>query len=166
VDEALYSSEVHTWATPWELFCPLNGEFDFTIDVCALPFNAKIPRFWSPIDNALKLPWTNERAWCNPPYGDHLTPWSCKIAREARRAETIVALVPSRTNTEWFLRLASAASEVRFLTRRLTFLEEDGLKADQSSPFPSVLFVFRKEHKGSPACSWWELTGFSLSRVL
>ena len=57
------------WSTPQSFFDALNDEFHFTIDVCAVPHNAKIPRHFSPLDDALNQSWKNDVCWMNPPYG-------------------------------------------------------------------------------------------------
>lgn len=41
VNRVLFSSKETVWSTPQDFFNKLNEEFDFTIDVCALPENAK-----------------------------------------------------------------------------------------------------------------------------
>ena len=42
---ALFSSVKDDWPTPWEFFHNLDLEFDFTLDVCAVPWSAKV---WLP----------------------------------------------------------------------------------------------------------------------
>lgn len=53
-----FSSKETVWSTPQDFFNKLNEEFDFTIDVCALPENAKCERYFTPEDDALKQKWT------------------------------------------------------------------------------------------------------------
>lgn len=43
--------------TPGYLFDRLSSVFNFTVDVCALPENAKCERFYTPDDNGLSMPW-------------------------------------------------------------------------------------------------------------
>ena len=43
--------------TPGYLFDRLSSVFNFTIDVCALPENAKCERFYTPDDDGLSMPW-------------------------------------------------------------------------------------------------------------
>jgi hypothetical protein len=42
--------EVDNLETPWEFFAPLHERFGFTLDVCALPHNAKASRYFAPAD--------------------------------------------------------------------------------------------------------------------
>ena len=64
-----FSSQRQNWATPQDLFDELDNEFNFTIDVCAEKWNAKVDRFWSEEDDALEQDWSGERCFMNPPYG-------------------------------------------------------------------------------------------------
>ena len=68
MNRVLFSSKETVWSTPQDFFNKLNEEFDFTIDVCALPENAKCKRYFTPEDDALKQKWTGT-CFCNPPYG-------------------------------------------------------------------------------------------------
>lgn len=43
--------------TPGYLFDRLSQIFNFTVDVCALPENAKCERFYTPDDDGLSMPW-------------------------------------------------------------------------------------------------------------
>lgn len=58
---------------------------------------------------------------------------------ETTRGATVVCLVPSRTDTEWFHEYA-LRGEIRFIRGRLKF---NGAK--NSAPFPSLLVIFRPE---------------------
>lgn len=44
-------------ATPQEFFDNLNKIFNFTLDVCALPENAKCENYYTPETDGLKQPW-------------------------------------------------------------------------------------------------------------
>ena len=58
------------WGTTHSIFDPLHHAFNITVDVAARPWNAKVPtHFFTPELDGLRQPWTNEIAWCNPPYG-------------------------------------------------------------------------------------------------
>ena len=71
LNQGLYSSASDLWETPQEFFNRLNEEFHFTLDVCALPENAKCSRYYTPEDNGLLMPWDGV-CWCNPPYGKEI----------------------------------------------------------------------------------------------
>jgi site-specific DNA-methyltransferase (adenine-specific) len=85
----LMSSKKKDWATPPELFGPVNELFDFDLDVCATAGNTKCAKFISPEDNAFEKLWVHEptkglfkpaRCWMNPPYGKPEHP--CKEPHE------------------------------------------------------------------------------------
>lgn len=78
-----FSSETDLWATPQDFFDELNKEFNFTLDPCAIPENAKCAKFFTEADDGLKQSWDNEVVFCNPPYGRVLKDW-VKKASEAR----------------------------------------------------------------------------------
>jgi site-specific DNA-methyltransferase (adenine-specific) len=69
VSPALLSSASNVWATPQEFFDALDREFRFELDVCALPDNAKCPRYFTPDDDGLAQSWAPAVCWMNPPYG-------------------------------------------------------------------------------------------------
>lgn len=132
------SSQRMDWPTPRDTFATLHREFDFTVDACASPDNACIPRYWTEGDEGLMQPWHGERVWMNPPYGRQLGRWMEKAWTEAEVAELIVALVPSRTDTRWWHDYAMRASEIRFVAGRLRFMG-----AAHFAPFPVSLIIFR-----------------------
>ena len=43
--------------TPQDFFNKLKDIFNFTLDVCALPDNAKCEKFYTPADNGLEQKW-------------------------------------------------------------------------------------------------------------
>src|ERR1041384_6738974 len=56
-DNVHFSSKTDLWATPQSLFDELNAEFGFTLDVCALPENAKCAAFFTPEIDGLAQEW-------------------------------------------------------------------------------------------------------------
>ena len=72
----------------------------------------------------------------NPPYSQCLD-WMRKAYGAAHEGATVVCLVPSRTDTEWWHRFAMKG-EVRLLRGRLKFGD-----ATNGAPFPSAVVVFR-----------------------
>ena len=138
--EALYSSRSEEWETPQDFFDELNREFHFTLDVCALPENAKCSRYFTPVDDGLRQPWTG-RVWCNPPYGKTISQWCRKASEEIQKdAELIVMLVHARTDTKWFHEYIyqKPGVEIRFVKGRLKFSGAD------RAPFPSMVVIFRR----------------------
>jgi site-specific DNA-methyltransferase (adenine-specific) len=135
--DALFSSDSDEWETPDAFFAKLNTEFNFTIDVCATAENAKCREFYSKETNGLAQPWDG-RVWCNPPYSQ-IALWVAKAFQEKQRREneSIVMLIPSRTDTAYWHDFVMRAYDVRFIRGRLKF------KGGKScAPFPSAVIVW------------------------
>lgn len=142
-----FSSVRPDWRTPRGLFDELNGEFGFTIDICASDENALLERYWTERDEALLRSWENERVWMNPPYGRQLPRWMEKAWTEAPNADVIVGLIPSRTDTAWWHDYVMPASEIRFLRGRLEFTGHAKTNPDShNAPFPSCVVVWKPSY--------------------
>ncbi|MBO5319490.1 MAG: adenine methyltransferase [Ruminococcus sp.] len=139
--DLMFSSKTDLWSTPQDFFNELNEEFHFTLDVCALPENAKCENFFTPEIDGLSQPWKG-RVWCNPPYGREIGEWVRRgyLAAKSEISEVVVMLLPARTDTRWFHEYIYKKSEVRFLKGRLKFGN-----SQNSAPFPSMVVVFRKD---------------------
>ena len=126
--------EVDNLETPWEFFTPLHERFGFTIDVAALPHNAKCERFYTPEEDGLAQPWADERVWCNPPYSD-IEPWVAKAWQSS--ADLVVMLLP-----EPFRR--TGVLKVEFLPGRLRFIKHghDRVEPNQRPPFGCCLLIW------------------------
>lgn len=132
-----HSSKSDEWATPWDLFYRLNSVYRFTLDAAANSENALCSRYYTKQENGLIQSWANEIVWCNPPYSS-LKDWLKKCSAERHHA-TIVALVPSRTDTRaWHDFVIPTAAEIYYIRGRLKFGE-----SKNSAPFPSALIVWR-----------------------
>lgn len=57
LNKGLFTSNTDLWATPQGFFDTLNREFNFTLDPCALPENAKCGRYFTPDIDGLKQDW-------------------------------------------------------------------------------------------------------------
>jgi len=146
-----FSSKKKDWETPQKLFDQLNKEFGpFDFDAAASINNAKCEVFLSPeLDyDALKMDWKNgvvsvdkPKIWLNPPYGREIGRWVKKAYEESLRGCTVVALLPSRTDTRYFhdYIYKKQGVEIRFLRGRLRFVG-----ATSSAPFPSMVVIFGK----------------------
>ena len=132
-----FSSKTCVWETPRQLFEKLDSEFNFTLDVCALPENAKCRRYYTPETDGLKQAWSGV-CWMNPPYGREIGKWVEKAFESAKAGATVVCLLPARTDTAWWHSFVMEAFEIRFLRGRLRFVG-----AENSAPFPSAVVVFR-----------------------
>ena len=122
------------WATPQPLFDKLNREFHFTLDVCALPVNAKCARYFTPEQNGLVQPWSG-CCWMNSPYGKTIGEWLGRAYRFSYSHPTVydenshltnegvvVALVPTRTNAPWWHDYVMKAAEIRFIRKKVSFV--------------------------------------------
>ena len=147
VDTALFSSETNEWETPQAFFDRLDVEFSFDLDPCATSENAKCERYFTKSDDGLGLRWRGT-VYVNPPYGRAIGHWIEKAFREAQAGETVVLLIPSRTDTRYWHDYVMRASEIRFVRGRLRF---GG--ATNSAPFPSAVVVFRPGCIGPPLVS-------------
>lgn len=138
-----FMSQTDEWPTPQSFFDAQHARWNFTLDVCATPENAKCPRYYTRADDGLKQSWTGERCWMNPPYGRVIGDWMRKAYEESQRGALVVCLVPARTDTAWWHDYA-AKGEVTFIRGRLKF--GDG---KNSAPFPSALVVLKAHNKDS-----------------
>ena len=106
--------------TPWPFFRRLDGEFHFTLDVCALPPNAKCVRYFTPEVNGLAQRWSGV-CWMNPPYFQgRIGAWLAKAYHEVQENDcVVVAFVHSAFDTTWWHDFVLRAAEIRFVRGRL-----------------------------------------------
>ena len=130
-----FASRSADWSTPADLFAELNDIFHFDLDACASAENAKCARFFTKEQDALSQHWQGT-VWMNPPYGQEIAAFMCKAYCESLSGATVVCLVPSRTDTDWWHRFARQG-QVIYLKGRLRF---GGNK--NSAPFPSAIVIF------------------------
>lgn len=137
----LKSSEKQTWETPQYLFDKLNNVYNFTLDCCAEESTAKVSNYITKEMDALSLEWVGV-VWCNPPYGREQGKFVKKALAEVENgnAESVVILIPSRTDTKiWQDVIFKYASQIIFIRGRLRFGD-----ATENAPFPSAIVVFGK----------------------
>lgn len=138
-----FESTSQEWATPDDVFMPLQKEFGFTLDAAANWENARAAQFFTADDNALEKDWGKEIVWLNPPYGattGRLSEWVAKGLSAARGGSTVVMLIPARTNTGWFHDLCLRFGEVRFIRGRPRFIG-----ARYGLPQPLCIVIFRPQ---------------------
>ena len=130
--------------TPEYLFRRLSQIFNFTVDVCALPENAKCERFYTPDDDGLSMPWGGG-VWCNPPYGKDISAWVQKAWEESRKDynDFVLMLIPARTDTRWWWDWVKDKATLFWIKGRVKFGEHS-----IGAPFPSVLALYMKDIKG------------------
>lgn len=130
------------WTSPADvlerLYQVIGGDFD--LDPCSPcrrgPVQARLR--YTVEDDGLVLPWKGI-VFLNPPYGRGLPDWTSKACTEVKlgRAETVVALIPARTDTRWWHEHVVGHAQAWMLKGRLKF--GDGT---QSAPFPSALVAW------------------------
>jgi phage N-6-adenine-methyltransferase len=134
------------YRTPFELWSPLDDEFDFDCDVAANAENAIAADWYGPgsehID-ALVVPWTGWNAcWMNPPYSE-TGKWVRKAADEAQNGATVVGLIPFMPSEGWWQHVERSV-EVRRIPHRIKFLNPDGTQAG-TARFASAVVVWRPQ---------------------
>lgn len=97
----MFSSKTCEWETPQHVFDVLNEEFNFTLDVCANEQNHKCDRYFTEEDDGLSQKWIGT-CWMNPPYGKTIGEWVRKAELESRMGNTVVCLLPVRSDTKWW----------------------------------------------------------------
>ncbi len=130
-----FSSKSYEWETPQHLFDKYNAAYMFTLDVCATKTNAKCSSFFDKEIDGLAQEWTGS-CWMNPPYGRQIKYWMRKAWESWQEGATVVCLVPSRTDTQWWHDYAMKG-KIHFIEGRLRFSNSKG-----NAPFPSAVVVF------------------------
>jgi phage N-6-adenine-methyltransferase len=135
-----YNGNGREWATPPEIFDPLHVQFQFTLDACATPQNAKLPRFYTEADDGLSKDWSNERVFMNPPYGREVYAWTRKAREESKRGAFVVGLLPASTDLAWWHEDVVGHADVRYIRGRVRFLTGGPYRA--SGFFASVIVIW------------------------
>lgn len=137
--EIMFSSKTDLWETPQSFYDELDKEFQFTLDPCATPENAKCEMFFTKEMNGLTQNWEGNSVFCNPPYGKEIGKWVKKAYEESKKSNTtVVMLIPARTDTAYFHDyIYHKAKEIRFVKGRLKFGQ-----SKNAAPFPSMVVVF------------------------
>lgn len=125
LQQAMASSGSTIRSTPMDEYARWNRQLNFTIDVCALPHNAKHARYFSPKQNGLAQSWEGETVWLNPPYGDEIKDWMCKARDSAMYDRAIVGcLIPVRTKSAWWRKFVMADDRVPGRLLRYSYSDE------------------------------------------
>jgi phage N-6-adenine-methyltransferase len=132
-----YSSESEQWNTPQLIIDRvLKVMRTIELDPCSNSHdNPNIPAqcVYTEEDNGLSHAWFGT-VYMNPPYGDVIKEWVEKLASdyEDGHLQEAIALLPARTDTQWFRRLRDYPR--CFVWGRLRFSD-----ATNSAPFPSMV---------------------------
>jgi phage N-6-adenine-methyltransferase len=185
----VWSSLYSEYQTPAPLYAGLDLEFRFDFDLAANDVNHLAPKWFGPestyASNALNVAW-HVHGWTgfiNPPYSksDKLTcePWVQKAADEAMFGFTTVALLPVRTDTQWWNAYVMQADEIRTIPHRVHFTVpadvfeahnrrrvaqgKKPLKKLGGAGFPSAVVIWRPRrriiHQSGPILRTWDYRG-------
>jgi phage N-6-adenine-methyltransferase len=132
-----FRSKTDEWETPEGLFAELDAEFHCALDVCANPDNAKCDLFFTRYENGLVQKWEGV-CWTNPLYGLALRQWVKKAYESAQVGATVVALLPARTDTQWWHDYVLPHADIRYIRGHMKF---NGV--ENSAPVPSAIVIFR-----------------------
>lgn len=146
INAGLFSSVTGEWETPQWLFDKLDKVYSFDFDVCATRANNKCKSCFTletglDEDDGLLKEWSEipsepSMLWMNPPYGRGINEWVKKAWEASELGQTVVCLLPARTDTAWWHDYC-IKGEVHFLRGRLKFSGHKG-----SAPFPSAVVIF------------------------
>ena len=139
---SIFRAESVEWATPQPLYDWLNDRFGpFDLDPAATAENAKTPRFFTEAEDGLTQDWSGA-VYLNPPYGRGIDRWVDKAWASSMSTGTrVVALLPVRTDTEWWqTAVMRGARDVYLIRGRVSFGR--GKKA-VNAPFASCVVVWR-----------------------
>jgi DNA N-6-adenine-methyltransferase (Dam) len=144
-----HSSETPEHYTPQSFLVAVHAVFGGIpdLDPCSNSHdrpNVEARKHYTAADDGLAQPWSG-RVFLNPPYGRDISQWIEKLRAEWSRGEVseAIALLPSRTDTEWFDTLTKGTDDavICFLDRRLTFVGNS-----DPAPFPSMAVYFGPRH--------------------
>lgn len=149
--------------TPPAFMASIYSAFgDIDIDPCGNELSSVIAhRYILPSrgGDGLIEDWSGRLAFVNPPYSE-LLKW-LKRAHEqwkAGKVETVICLVPTRTDSLWFQEVLSRDADLFFIQGRVRFLDPRG--KGQHTPFSLMLVALgtsleeRKRYAGLVAGYW------------
>lgn len=157
----MVSSKTDEWETPNDLYQDLNEAFDFKIDLAANSTNTKCKSFLGKgseiCEDSLKYDWNKIPelfpdkdevfCWLNPPYSTKLQDAFIKKCCELSNNKVIVcALIPVRTSTKRWKKLAEHTNDIFFLKNRLKFISQDKIKKTAGATFSSALIFFNSHY--------------------
>lgn len=149
------------WETPHRFFETLDREFNFDVDTCAIPSNAKCSLYYTPEQDGLTQKWKGV-CWCNPPYDRSIGLWIKKAYETSQHGNTVVCLIQGRsTDTIWWHNYVMRSSEIRFIKDRLYFgLNNIFSRANISS----IVVIFRPYCQGPPKVTAINNEGSEITR--
>jgi site-specific DNA-methyltransferase (adenine-specific) len=132
--------------TPPDFWQAVNAVYEFEVDVCASPHNAKCAMFIT--DDSLNHPWflyQDQRAWFNPGFRN-VMPWHQKAYEEAQNHPSgLVAVIGLQgASQDWYEFAQTYADEIIDLSPRVQYLCPWPLK-QQSNPREACLYIYRRK---------------------
>lgn len=130
--------------TPPDFMATIYDSFGAVdLDPCGHPSSPVVARrriLLSEGGDGLTDDWDGRLAFVNPPYSQ-LLKWLRRAFDQWRsgRVETVVCLVPVRTDSEWFHETLRPAADIYLLRGRVRFLNPKG--ANHTTPFSLMLVV-------------------------
>lgn len=132
------------WRTPPYIFAWLDRRYSFDIDLAATHQNKLCKEAFCFPNDALEVDWHSHGStgFCNPPYSN-IAPWLAKGRAESLCGFTSVFLIPTPNGERLYDEYVfDAASEVIFITGRLSFLTPDGIVIN-GNRWGSMIVVYR-----------------------
>jgi phage N-6-adenine-methyltransferase len=136
-------SKNYYWLTPpWIVEAARESMGSIKLDPCANSSNnvgATESHFTGDPLDGLREEWFGT-IFMNPPYGSEIEKWAKKWRSEfeLKRAVAGIALIPSRTDTQWWQDFFHTADAICFIEGRVSFLRP-GKTEETPSMFPSAV---------------------------
>ncbi len=141
-----FSSESVEWYTPPEIIERVRKTLgEISLDPASCDEAQRVVNaicYLTQKQDGLSGNWSG-KVFLNPPYGKEIGKWIEKLVAEyeAKSISEAIALVPARTDTEWFQKLAPYT--LCLIKGRLKFWNSQG-EADNSASFPSAVVYLGK----------------------
>ena len=117
--------------------------FEVDIGPCTPPnvHNVKAKVHYTKFDDGLTKPWDGN-LFFNPPYGRFISKWIDKFTDELNqgRIRNAILLVPNKTETKWFNKIADSCNLMCTIIHRLPFDNPEHII--KNGTFGSTVFLF------------------------
>lgn len=143
-----FESTNQVWKTPDIIIKPLDNEFNFNMDLACNEENKICQNGFTEKEDSLLQDWSKYTGWLNPPFDSKrpMKKWVEKAYKDTIEDGVVVALLPVRSNTNWWHDYVMKAKEVRFIKGRPKFINENG-ELTHGLPQPLSIIVFQKTDK-------------------
>ena len=138
LNNILFSSKRDNWETPKTLFDNLNNVYHFNVDLCADDNNHLCDEYYTEKNSCLDKDIRGKVIYCNPPYSREMYKFIEKCYKLSFY-NTVVMLLPARTDTKWFHDFIYNKAEIRFIKGRLRFSNSKNV-----ATFPSMIVIYRR----------------------